>query len=249
MRRRLTAVAVATALFVCCAGLAVPERPAARVNDSGGMISAAVAEELERQLERYERTTGNQVVIATFPSLAGDSLERFSIKLAEQWKIGQRGRDNGVILLAFRDDRKLRIEVGYGLEATLTDACSSSIIRNDITPRFKAGDYDGGFRAGVTAILAALGDTGAATAMVQPRTIDNSLPDSATIGKWVKIIIGLIFLYLFLTGRLRSSHTYSSRGWRSSGWGGGSGSRGGGFGGFGGGGGGRFGGGGSSGGW
>ncbi len=95
-------------------------------------------------------------MVLTIPSLEGEDLEDFSIKVAEAWKIGSKGVDNGVILLIARDDRKVRIEVGRGLEGKLTDLVSGRIIRNSIIPRFRAGDFDGGVRAGVSGIVEAV---------------------------------------------------------------------------------------------
>jgi uncharacterized protein len=125
-----------------------------RVNDYAKLLSperAALA--LEAQLEKFEQETGHQIAVLTIPSLEGDSLEDFSIRVAETWKIGKKGFDNGAILLVARDDRKLRIEVGYGLEGVLPDAIASRIIREVITPRFRSGDYTGGIEAGVDSIL------------------------------------------------------------------------------------------------
>jgi len=126
----------------------------AHVNDYAGILSPATAEELERTLTDFERSDSTQVVILTIPALAGENLEEFSIKVAEAWRIGQKGLDNGAILLVARDERKIRIEVGRGLEGKLTDLVSGRIIRGEITPRFKAGDYDGGITAAVSAIMA-----------------------------------------------------------------------------------------------
>ena len=124
-----------------------------RVNDYAKLLSQERALALEAQLEKFEQETGHQVAVLTIPSLEGDSLEDFSIRVAESWKIGKKGFDNGAILLIARDDRKLRIEVGYGLEGVVPDAVASRIIREVITPRFRSGDYAGGIEAGVNAIL------------------------------------------------------------------------------------------------
>ena len=96
--------------------------------------------------------TGHQIALLTVPTLEGDSLEDFSIRVAESWKIGKKGFDNGAILLIVRDDRRLRIEVGYGLEGVLPDAIANRIINEVITPRFRSGDYAGGIEAGVDSI-------------------------------------------------------------------------------------------------
>ena len=124
-----------------------------RVNDYAKLLSQERALALEAQLEKFEQETGHQIAVLTIPSLEGDSLEDFSIRVAETWKIGKKGFDNGAILLVARDDRKLRIEVGYGLEGVLPDAIASRIIREVITPRFRSGDYAGGIDGGVNAIL------------------------------------------------------------------------------------------------
>src|SRR6266478_1454986 len=124
-----------------------------RINDYAGLIPADRARALEERLARFEAETGHQIAVLTIPSLKGDSLEDFSIRVAEAWKIGKKGFDNGAILLIARDDRKLRIEVGYGLEGVMPDAIASRIIREVITPRFRSGDFAGGIEAGVDAIL------------------------------------------------------------------------------------------------
>lgn len=140
------------ALFSPVLALEVPPLRG-RVNDLAGMLPPDRASRLEQKLAEFERETGHQIAVLTIPSLEGDSLEDFSIRVAETWKIGQKGFDNGVILLVVRDDRKLRIEVGYGLEGVLPDAIASRIIREVIVPHFRANDYPGGIEAGVEAIL------------------------------------------------------------------------------------------------
>ena len=124
-----------------------------RVNDYAGLMPADRAQALEERLARFESETGHQIALLTVPSLEGDSLEDFSIRVAESWKIGKKGFDNGAILLIARDDRRLRIEVGYGFEGVLPDAIANRIINEVITPRFRSGDYAGGIEAGVDSIL------------------------------------------------------------------------------------------------
>jgi uncharacterized protein len=124
------------------------------VNDLAGMLSPQAVQELESNLAAFENSDSTQIVVLTIPTLAGESLEEFSIKVAEAWRIGQKGIDNGVILLIAKQERKARIEVGRGLEGKLTDLVSGRIIRGEIAPRFKAGDIDGGVAAGVSAIMA-----------------------------------------------------------------------------------------------
>jgi len=124
-----------------------------RVNDTAAMFSPAARSEVETLLAAHEKETTNQVVVVTVPSLEGEDLEGYSIRLAEAWKIGRKGKDNGVILLFSKNDRKVRIEVGYGLEGRLTDLACGRIIRHTIVPHFKAGRFDEGLRSGVTAVL------------------------------------------------------------------------------------------------
>jgi uncharacterized protein len=124
-----------------------------RVVDLAGALPAHDVERLTGQLKAHENATGNQVVVLILPSLEGEPLEEYSHRVATTWKLGRKDPDNGVLLIVALKERKLRIEVGYGLEGTLTDLRSARIIREDIVPRFKAGDIPGGVRAGVDAIL------------------------------------------------------------------------------------------------
>ncbi len=222
--------------------LEIPPPPSARVNDYAGLLDSHSKMELEEKLADFEKETSNQMVVATFPSLEGDSLEDFSIRLAEKWKVGEKGRDNGVILLVFKNDHKLRIEVGYGLEGALPDATSNLIIRNEIAPHFKEGDFKAGIFAGVAAIMAATKGEYQAT--------ESSPPFNLLI---VALVIFLWLAFIFILKKGKKEATYSSTGLflggLSGGWGGFG--RGGGWSGGGGfsGGGGGFGGGGSSGSW
>ncbi len=150
-----TVLLLSIVFIFCCSALAlsIPEKPSSYVNDYAGLLSESVKSDLTSTLSNFEKETSNQIVIAIFKSLEGSSLEDFSIKLAEKWKVGKKGKDNGVILLIFKEDKKIRIEVGYGLEGVLTDAISSQIIRNEIVPNFKSGNYDAGIVSAVNAII------------------------------------------------------------------------------------------------
>jgi uncharacterized protein len=141
------------------AELAVPPLPTERVNDYAGALSAGERARLERKLIDRERASTVQVVVAIFRSLQGENLEAYSIRLAQAWRVGQKGLDNGVIFLVFLDDRKMRIEVGYGLEAQLTDATAASIIRDVVAPRFREKRYAEGIEAGLDAIDRAIAGT------------------------------------------------------------------------------------------
>ncbi len=127
-----------------------------RINDYANLLSPATEASLESVLKSLESSDSTQIVVLTIDSLRGDSLEQLSLRVVEDWKIGQQGLDNGVLLLVARDDRKIRIEVGYGLEGTLTDMTAGRIIRNVISPRFKQGDFNQGIIDGIGAIVAAV---------------------------------------------------------------------------------------------
>ncbi len=130
-----------------------------RVVDLAHVLPADVAGSLTQDLEAHETKTSNQVAVLILPSLEGDSLEEFSHRVSTTWKLGRKGTDNGVLLLVSLKDRKVRIEVGYGLEGTLTDLRSAHIIRQEIVPRFRTGDLPGGIAAGVQAILGTIEGT------------------------------------------------------------------------------------------
>ncbi len=123
------------------------------VNDYADMISPTAQSTLEQELRSFEQSDSTQIVVLTIPSLEGDAIEDFGIRVAESWKIGQKGKDNGIIFLVSRDDRKMRIEVGRGLEGSITDLLAGRIIDLAVKPRFKRGDYDGGFIAGVHSLI------------------------------------------------------------------------------------------------
>lgn len=128
-----------------------------RVVDNAQMIEPAVRQQLTQELASHEQSTGEQVVVVTLPDLQGTSIEDFGYQLGRYWGIGQKDKNNGALLIVARDDRKLRIEVGYGLEDRLTDAQSSVIIHQVITPAFKAGNFSKGISDGVSAMLLVLG--------------------------------------------------------------------------------------------
>lgn len=123
------------------------------VNDYAGMISPTLRDRLDEELKAFEQSDSTQLVLLTIPSLEGNPIETFSIKVGETWKIGQKNKDNGIIVVVAKQERKIRIEVGRGLEGRLTDLLAGRIVDLVITPRFKRGDFDGGFQAGVSALI------------------------------------------------------------------------------------------------
>jgi uncharacterized protein len=124
-----------------------------RVNDYAGVLGQDQSRSLESRLAQFEQETGHQVAVLTIPTLDGEDIEGFSIRVAENWKIGKKGFDNGVILVVAVKDRRLRLEVGYGLEGVLPDAIAKTIISDYIVPSFRAQDYAGGIIAGIEAVL------------------------------------------------------------------------------------------------
>jgi uncharacterized protein len=164
------------------AALQVP-RLEGHVNDYAGMLSPADRQQLEALLTDFERKDSTQIVVLTIPSLQGDALDDFSIRVAEAWKIGQKKVDNGAILLIAKDDRKMRIEVGYGLEGRLTDLMAGRIIRNVIAPQFKAGRFDQGISDGVAAMIGVVrGEYSANDTLRRPRQPHHGVPLIALFG-------------------------------------------------------------------
>ena len=242
----LVAVLLALLHFILANALDVPPLKG-RVNDYAGLLPSARAQALEQRLAQFESQTGHQIAVLTIPSLQDDALESFSIRVAENWKIGKKGFDNGVILLIAQNDRKLRIEVGYGLEGVLPDAIASRIIREVIVPRFRENNFAGGVEAGVEAIMKVTSGEPLPEA-ARKKAPSRSFPFLAQV---VLLLLFLAFYGFSTFGLSRRATGWSTGGRRTyGGWGGG-GFGGGGFGGGGGfsGGGGGFGGGGASGSW
>ena len=157
MSRSLRACSVLLALaFLTPARAADVPFLTGRVVDNAEILQPATRSRLTIALRAHEQRTTDQVVVLTVPTIGDESVEEYATKVFETWKLGVKGKDNGVLIVIVPQDRKMRIEVGYGLEGTLTDAASSRIIRNLMTPPFKAGNYDKGVEDGVTAVLAQL---------------------------------------------------------------------------------------------
>ncbi|MGE1153738.1 TPM domain-containing protein [Pseudomonas sp. ICMP 460] len=157
---RLLRIGVALWLLACVgAAQAALTFPAltGRVVDSAQMIDPATREQITQQLQALEQSRGAQVVVVTVPDLQGVPIEDYGYQLGRQWGIGQKGKDNGALLIVARDEHKLRIEVGYGLEGVLTDAQSWVIINQVIAPKFKAGNFSQGISDGVAAMVQVVG--------------------------------------------------------------------------------------------
>lgn len=132
---------------------ASPGKPTGFVNDFAGLLNSEQKTALEAKLDSFGKNTTTEISVVTIKNLGGDTVENFANELFAEWKIGKKGADNGALILVARDERKVRIEVGYGLEAVLTDATASAIIRTDFAPHFASGDFAGGLNAGVDAII------------------------------------------------------------------------------------------------
>jgi uncharacterized protein len=159
-----------------------------RVVDDAGVLSASTQSELTAMLAAHERATGQQVVVVTLDSLQGYSIEDYGYQLGRHWGIGQKGKNTGALLIVAPKEHKVRIEVGYGLEGTLTDAISRTIIESYILPSFKRGDFNAGVVAGTTSILKVLGGDGGAEASPESiATVDSS-----------NVALGLFTLFFLL---------------------------------------------------
>jgi uncharacterized protein len=228
----------------------IPAAPAHHFNDYANVVPDATAQDLDRKLAEFEKQTSNQIVVAVYPRMQTDSsIEDYTVRIAQKWGVGQKDRKNGAVLFVFIQDRKMYIQVGYGLEGALPDATAKQIIEDEIKPKFRNGDYAGGLTAGIGAIMSAT--KGEYTA----RAHSGHGGGSPLVGLFIIVII--VVVMMIIASRTSGSRTYTSYGGRRrGGWmgpiiipGGGWGGRGGGFGGgWGGGGGGGWGGGGFSGG-
>ncbi len=156
---RLTAVLTAAyfSLFVTMAAAGPTFAPlSGRVVDNAGLLGSQTHSDLTAQLKAHEDSTGNQIVFTSVPDLQGYDIETFGYQLARHWGIGEKDKSNGVVLIVARKERKIRIEVGYGLEGLVTDATSANIIHMIIKPEFKKGNFDQGIQSGVSAIVEVL---------------------------------------------------------------------------------------------
>jgi uncharacterized protein len=238
--------------------LEVPPPPQQWFTDAAGLVGPTEGDLLNRKLSDFEQETGAQFIIYVFPSLEGDPVEDFTIRAVERWKVGQKKYDNGLVLFVFVEERKVRVEVGYGLEGSITDAYASRVIRETIAPAFQSGRYGEGLSAAADALMHRIRTGEEAVAPLRRRGAPGEQEEPSIFVVLMILIVvfffiapmlsrrrgcgGCIFPFLFFPG---GGTTFG--GHRRGGFGGG-GFGGGGFGGFSGGGGG-FGGGGATGGW
>lgn len=193
-----------------------------RVTDNAQILSDETRQSITERLKAHEDKTTNQIAVLTIKTLDGVGIEEYAVAVFNEWKLGQKGKDNGILVVVAPNDRRMRIEVGYGLEGTMPDGVAGSIIRNVMTPHFKNNDYNKGIDEGVNALIRVLeggqppeevigGDTGSKkTTGLNLEAPDMSLTERILIGAFIFGIIGLFtiigimtpgvgwFLYLFL---------------------------------------------------
>ena len=254
-RTALARIALAISLIAGAASaLEVPPPPDRWFTDRAGIVTADQTRALDSKLEAFEQSSGAQFIIYVFPSLDGESIEDFTLRCVERWKVGQKKLDNGIVLFVFVDEKKARIEVGYGLEGAIPDAIASRVIRDYLAPHFQRGDYSAGLNAAADAIIARIRKE---EAPVPPIARPGASSDSApAIGQVIFFIILFIIVFFVIMPSLnRRGGGCGGCFWPMMFLGGGGGRTfggggfsGGGFGGFSGGGG-SFGGGGATGGW
>ncbi|MFL6540722.1 MAG: TPM domain-containing protein [Chthoniobacterales bacterium] len=194
----------------------IPPKPAGYFNDYAGVVSQSTATQFNEQLAQFERETSNQVVVAVFRKMQTDSdIADYTQRVAQSWKVGQADKRNGAVLFVFIDDRKLFIQVGYGLEGVLPDVTAFDITERHIKPRFRNRDYEGGLREGIDLMLKAIRGEYKGSG----RTVVESRRGDANAGN---IPCGVLFLafiiFLIVMGRLQGGRR--RRGWGYAGTGG-----------------------------
>ena len=191
----------------------IPPKPTRYFNDYAGVTSPAVREQLNSRLEQLEKSDGTQVVVAIFDKMQTESsIDDYTLRVAQSWKVGQKEKSNGAILFVFIKDRKMYLQTGYGVEGAIPDITAKDITENRIKPFFRNGNYDAGMTAGVDSIIKAVRGEykGTGRTVAQGRKGHNGN---------AAFVVGVI-LFLLIVGRLgrRKGHIYGGRG--RSGWGG-----------------------------
>lgn len=205
MRRWLAATVTlclaVLSLFVCAADGFVPiPQLSARVTDLTGTLTRDQQAQLENQLASLEHDKGAQIAVLLLPTTQPESIEQFGIRLAEAWKIGRKGAHDGIIVIVAKNDRAVRIEVGYGLEGVIPDAVAKRIIEEELTPRFRQGDFNGGLLAAADRLGRSV--AGEALPPVRPATANKLTMDSdlsifllfalTIVARWVRALFGLL---------------------------------------------------------
>lgn len=192
MKRIITAVLIAVVGFAVLVQPSLARtyrQPIGFVNDFANILSDQTIKDLENRLQTYEASLSHEIAVVTLSSLEGDTIENTAVELFQQWGIGKKNQDNGVLFLIAPNEKQVRLEVGYGLEPVLTDSRTGAIIREVITPEFKNNDYDSGVVKGVTAIQQVLDQ--------DPTLFDSPITAGSTRGfSLIPLGIGLIFIYV-----------------------------------------------------
>lgn len=189
---------VALAALAGLAGAAEVPYLTSRVMDEAGMLTPETERSIDSRLAAFESESGHQVAVLTIPTLGGEPIEDYSMRVVETWQLGRTEADDGVLLLIVRDDRQMRLEVGYGLESELTDMASRRVLDHVIAPRFRQGDFPGGVTAGVEAVIAALeeGESG-----VERHTVAKRSGGGPDVGGLAGLAIFALFAFQVLCGR------------------------------------------------
>jgi uncharacterized protein len=221
--KKISRFLIITALILMTSVVSAIDIPylTGRVNDNAGILSAETRQLLTDSLKTHEDRTGNQIVVLTVTSLDGVNIEDYSNAVFNEWKLGQKGKNNGILIVIVPEDRRMRIEVGYGLEGSLPDLLASRIIQEIMTPKFKNDDYDGGITDGVNAVIEVLDgkslpenavneeDGSSSHSFSQMEKPDMPVTERILLGAFIFGIIGLFtvlgimtpknwFLYVFL---------------------------------------------------
>ena len=191
----------------------LPPKPAGYFNDYAGIVSKDAASRFNEQLAQFERDTSNQVVVAVFPKMqSDDDVAAYTQRVAESWGVGQRDKRNGVVLFVFTQDRKMYIQVGYGLEGALPDLIAFDITEHRIKPHFRANDYEGGLAEGIGSIFKAIRGEYQGTG--------KTVRESHQLEKGNTAIPNLMFFFFFIMFLFFMSRLRKRRGYRYSSWGG-----------------------------
>ena len=192
----------------------IPPAPAQYFNDYAGVVSPAVVRALNGKLEQFERDSSNQLLVAIYPRMESDSsVEDYTVRVAQSWQVGQKKRDNGAVLFVFMQEHQAYIQVGYGLEAVLPDATAKRIIENEIIPRFRQKDVDGGMNAAVAAMIAATKGEYKGNG----RTQDASQPHLLS-AQWGFVALFIFLILLSSFARRRNRRTFVLGGSRGGWW-------------------------------
>ncbi len=211
----LVSLGFATLVF----GYASPGSPVGYVNDFAGMLDKTWTESQNNSLKTLDTATGTEIAVVTIRNLGGDTIENYAVKLFEEWKIGKKGKDNGILILIAQEDREVRIEVGYGLEGTITDAEASQIIQNKMIPNLKNSDPENAIAEAVNVISTKI--TGGAKYGIAGTTTASNIPDfdsptsseKESMGESIQALTTIIGVFICMIFGIADSFKKKSRFW------------------------------------